>query len=36
MPTYADTYEDEDGNVWQFDPPHDDDDDLGYHPDEDE
>lgn len=25
MPNYADTYEDEDGNVWQFDPPYDDD-----------
>jgi hypothetical protein len=25
MPTYADSYEDEDGNVWQFDPPYDDD-----------
>lgn len=26
MPNYSDTYEDEDGNVWQFDPPYDDDD----------
>lgn len=25
MPNYADTYQDEDGNVWQFDPPYDDD-----------
>lgn len=25
MPGYADSYEDEDGNVWQFDPPYDDD-----------
>lgn len=25
MPNFADTYEDEDGNVWQFDPPYDDD-----------
>ncbi len=25
MPNYADTYEDEDGNVWQFDGPYDDD-----------
>jgi hypothetical protein len=25
MPGYADTYEDQDGNVWQFDPPYDDD-----------
>lgn len=24
MPRYADSYEDEDGNVWQFDPPYDD------------
>lgn len=25
MPGYGDTYEDEDGNAWQFDPPYDDD-----------
>lgn len=25
MPGFADSYEDEDGNVWQFDPPYDDD-----------
>lgn len=25
MPSYADSYEDEDGNCWQFDPPYDDD-----------
>ncbi len=25
MPNRGDTYEDEDGNVWQFDPPYDDD-----------
>ena len=26
MPYSWDTYEDEDGNVWRFDPPYDDDD----------
>jgi hypothetical protein len=25
MPGYADSYQDEDGNTWKFDPPYDDD-----------
>lgn len=29
MPTSSDSYEDEDGNVWAFDPPYDD--DPGYY-----
>lgn len=29
-PLSTDTYEDADGNVWAFDPPYDDEEDLGY------
>lgn len=34
MPSSTDTYQDEDGNVWAFDPPYDDDDPVDYLDDE--
>lgn len=34
MPGRGDTYQDEDGNVWQFDPPYDDDPPIYYDDDE--
>lgn len=36
MPSRSDVYQDEDGNWWAFDPPYDEDEELGYYPGEDE